>query len=68
MDIEFLVLADPRPSIRPLIRQLDLFEGTDRNWGQRLQATLKEIGERDFSILSRAIGSIAEPSRGASEA
>jgi HKD family nuclease len=59
MDIEFLTVADPRPSIRPLIQQLDLFEGGERNWGQRLQTTLKEIGERDFGILGAALGGVA---------
>lgn len=56
MDIQFLAVADPRPSIRPHIRDLDLFGRSELGWGQRLQTTLRRITERDFGILAQAVG------------
>jgi HKD family nuclease len=60
MDIEFLAVAAPRPSIRPLIPDLDLLRGSDRNWGRRLQATLRQISEHDYALLAEAVGVTAE--------
>ncbi len=56
MDIQFLSVVDPRPSIRPLVEELDLFGRTQAGWGQRLQTTLRELSERDFGLLARAVG------------
>lgn len=56
MDIQFLAVADPRSSIRHLIRELDLFGRSELGWGQRLQTTLRPISERDFGILAQAVG------------
>jgi HKD family nuclease len=56
MDVQFLWVASRRPSIRPLIGHLDLFDRSERNWGQRLQTTLRQLSPRDFEILSRAAG------------
>jgi hypothetical protein len=55
MDIQFLSVADPRPSIRPFIAELELFGGSTSNWGQRLQTTLRELSPRDFGVLSNAL-------------
>jgi hypothetical protein len=55
MDIQFLSVADPRPSIRPLISGLDLFGRSERGWGQRLQTTLRELSERDFGMLTAGL-------------
>jgi HKD family nuclease len=57
MDIQFLTVADPRPSIRPFIRELDLFGHTEAGWGQRLQTTLRALSDADFRVLSTAMGS-----------
>jgi HKD family nuclease len=59
MDLQFLAVSDPRPSIRPLIGDLDLFRGKERNWGQVLQTTLKELSERDFGLLNNALRLVA---------
>jgi hypothetical protein len=55
MDIQFLTVADPRPSIRPLIPELDVFAGSPANWGRYLQTTLRELSQRDFGILHGAV-------------
>jgi hypothetical protein len=60
MDIEFLAVAAPRPSIRPLISDLELFRGSKRNWGRQLQATLRPISEHDYALLAEAVGVTAE--------
>lgn len=59
MDVEFIAVPDPRPSLRPLIPQLELFEGTTEGWGQRLQTTLRPLTERDFGLLSRSLSSLS---------
>jgi HKD family nuclease len=60
MDLEFLAVAEPRPSIRPLIDRLHVFRDAVQSWGQYLQTTLKEIDEHDFQLLASAIGAAGE--------
>jgi len=55
MDIQFLAVPEQRPSIRPLVAELDLFGHSEVGWGQRLQATLRELSEHDFALLSSAL-------------
>jgi hypothetical protein len=65
MDIQFLVVADPRPPIRPMLRDLDLFGRSELGWGQKLQTTLRELTQRDFEVMSSAVdaaSSVAETS------
>jgi HKD family nuclease len=56
MDIQFLTVAEPRPSIRPLIAELDAFARAPANWGRYLQTTLLELSQRDFGVLAQALG------------
>jgi HKD family nuclease len=59
MDIQFLSVPEVRPSIRPLVRELDAFARSPSNWGQFLQTTLLELSQRDFGLLAQAVSTAA---------
>jgi hypothetical protein len=47
--------SSPVP-FKPLVPSLDLFRGTDfKNWGQALQASMRELSDHDGDVLRQAL-------------
>lgn len=56
----FSVLLRPsvQPPFKPLVPELDLFDrSADPNWGQRLQASMRELSPHDTNVLRKALTS-----------